>query len=119
MISTGNRGAGLLDLFALVVDERAHFTERSADHDDVADAQRAVLHEHGRDGAAAAVERRFDHDAGRAAVLVGLEIANVGFEQHGIEQTLDAVAGLRGDRNHFDVAAPIDGLQALLRRVAA
>ena len=70
-----NRGSGFLDLFALVVDERADLTVRPADHDDVADAQRAVLHEHGRDGAAAAVERRFDDDAGRAALLVGLEFA--------------------------------------------
>ncbi len=55
MTSTGNRGTGLLDLFALVVDERAHFSERSAGDDDVADAKRAVLHQNGRDGTAAAM----------------------------------------------------------------
>ena len=70
-----NRRSGFLDLFALVVDQRANLAERAADDDDVADAQRAVLHEHGRDRAAAAVERRFDDDAGCAAILVGFEIA--------------------------------------------
>jgi hypothetical protein len=90
----GNRGASLLDLFALVVDERAHLAKRTADDDDVADAQRAVLHQHRRDGTASPresadsittpVARRF---------LFALSSLDVGFEQHGIEQRIDAGAG--------------------------
>ena len=49
----------------------------------------------------------------RAAILVGFEVAEVGFEQHGLEQLVDAVAGARGDGDHFGLAAPLDGLQAL------
>jgi hypothetical protein len=113
-----NRGPGLLHLLALVVDERADLAVRAAHDDDVADAQRAVLHEHGRDRAAALIERRFDDDALRAALLVGFEVAQVGFEQHRFEELIDAFARARGDRNHFGFAAPIDRLQTLLRRAA-
>ncbi len=108
-----NRGAGLLHLLAAIVEQRTDLAVRAADDDDVADAQRAVLHEHGRDRAASAIERRFDDDGGRATILVRLEIENVGFEQHGFEQLIDARAVARGNRNHFDFAAPIDGLQTL------
>src|SRR5581483_2806074 len=68
----GNGRAGLLDLLALVVDECAHLTERAADDDDVADAQRAVLDEHRRDGAAPLVQRGFNNDAGCAPGLIRL-----------------------------------------------
>ena len=101
-------------MFALVVEQRADFAERRPDDDDIADAQRAGLHQHGRDGTAAAVERGLDHDAARAAVRVGLELFEVGFEQHGLEQLVDVVAAARGDRHHLDRAAPLDRLQAFV-----
>ncbi len=113
----GNRGTGLLDLFALVVDQRAHFSERSAGDDDVADAQRAVLHQHRGDRAAAAVQRRFDHDAARAPVLVRAQLTDVGLEQHGVEEAVDAVAGLRGDGHHLDCAGPVDRRKTLLHQL--
>ena len=54
----------------------------------------------------------------RAAVLVGFEVADVGFEQHGFEQRVDALTGACRDRHHLDLAAPVDRLQALLGRAA-
>src|SRR5215468_10125989 len=58
-----NRGACLLDSFALVRNQRAHAPHLGAGHDDVADTQRAALHQHGRDRAASAVQFRLDHGA--------------------------------------------------------
>ena len=66
-----NRRTGFLDLLALVVDERAHFTKGAPSDDDIANAQRAVLHEHRRNRTAPAMQRRLDDDAARAPVLVG------------------------------------------------
>src|SRR6266852_3839008 len=48
-------GACRRKLLALVVVEGAHLAPRIAGHDRVADAKRAALHEHRRDGAAADV----------------------------------------------------------------
>ncbi len=75
MISTGTEGPAFLSLFAFIVDERADFAERSACDDDVADAQRSILHEHGRNRTASPMERGFDYDARCAAITVGFEIA--------------------------------------------
>ena len=97
-------------MLALVVDERTDLAVTRADDDDVADAQRAVLDEDGRNRSASAIERRFDDDTGRAAILVRLEIANVGFEQHRIEKCLDSIARPRRDGDHLGRTAPIDGL---------
>ncbi len=86
-----NRGPGLLHLLSLVVDERAHFTERSTDDDDV--ARRAAF----RSARARSRPRRV-RGRGRdsmttprcAAILVGFEIVDVGFEQDRFEQFVDA-----------------------------
>ena len=62
-----HRRTGLLDGLALIRDQRADAAHFGAGDDDVADPQRAALHQHGRDRAAAAIELGFDHGAfGRA-----------------------------------------------------
>ena len=48
-------GAGLGDRLAAVVEQRADAAVAGAGEDDVADVQRAVLHQHGGDGAEARV----------------------------------------------------------------
>ncbi len=58
----------------------------------VADVQRAVLDEHGRDRAAAFVELRFEHGARRAALRVGLELDDVADEQDHLEQRVDVLS---------------------------
>ena len=108
----GNRRTGFFDLLAFVVHERADLAERATDHDHIADAQRAVLNEHGCHGAAAFVQRGFDDDTGCTTHFVCFEFAQIGFEQDGFEQLIDPVARASGDRHHFDFAAPRDGLQA-------
>ena len=57
------RRAGQLHAVAAVVDERAHLADDRPRDDRVADAQRAVLHEHGGHRAAALVELGFEHGA--------------------------------------------------------
>ena len=62
-----HRRAGLVEILALIGDQRADAAHFGAGDDDVADTQRAALHQHGRDRAAAAIELGFDHGAfGRA-----------------------------------------------------
>ena len=58
-----HRGTGFADRCAGIGDERAHAAPFGAGDDDVAAMQRAALHQHGRDRAAAAVELRLDHGA--------------------------------------------------------
>src|SRR5205085_6983878 len=60
----GPRGRKLL---ALVIVERPHLAPGIARDDRVADAERAALHEHRCDGAAADVESGLDDRAGRLA----------------------------------------------------
>ena len=60
-----HRGPGFLDLLALVVDQRAHPAPGRAGDENVAELQRAALHQNRGHRAAALVELRFDHDARR------------------------------------------------------
>ena len=69
-----HRGAGFLDLLALVVDQRAHAAALGADHESVAPLERAARDEHGRNRAAALVELRLDHRRVGRTVGVGLEL---------------------------------------------
>ncbi len=51
--------------------------------------------------------------------LFALQFAQVGLEQDRFEQLVDAVAGARGDGDHFGGTAPLDGLQALFGELRA
>ena len=59
-----------------VGDECAHAAPLGARHDDVADVQRAALHENGRHRATAAIELGLDHGAFGRTIRIGLEIEN-------------------------------------------
>ena len=52
----------------------------------VADVERAVLHEDRRDRPASLIELRFEHRARGVALGIGLQLADVGDEQHHLEQ---------------------------------
>ncbi len=64
-ISTGVAGPRLVELLAVLVGHRADLAEAGAGEDEVAHAQRAVLHEDAGDRAAAAIEQRLEHRAAR------------------------------------------------------
>ena len=103
--------AGLLDALALVADHRADAADGRAGDDDIALMQGAVLDENGHDRAAALVQPCLDDGAGRGAVRVGAQAEHLGLEGEHLKQLVDAVAGLRGDRNHDRIAAPLLGDQ--------
>ena len=96
--STGVDGPAALQRAAAVVDERADLADDRAGDDRVADVERAILHEHGRDRTAAAIELGFEHGARGGALRVGLEVAEVGDEEHHLEQRVEVLSLLRRDR---------------------
>ena len=52
--------------------------------------QRAALDQHGRDGAAAAIELGLDHDAFGRTVGIGLEVEDFGLQQDGLLELVEA-----------------------------
>ena len=78
-----------LDLRALVVDQRAHATPFGAGDHDVADMERAALHQHGRDRTAAAVELRLDHGAFGGPFRIGLEIEDFSLQADHVQQFVE------------------------------
>jgi hypothetical protein len=68
---------GFLHAVALVVDQRADLAPLLAHDEDVALLQRALLHQHGRNGAAAHVKLRLDHRAlcGRSGLALSSRIS--------------------------------------------
>src|SRR5688572_26844701 len=85
--------AGLLDHLAAVVDQAADAAVTGAGEDRVADVERAVLNEHGRDGAEAGIDARLDHRAAGRRGRVGLELEQRRLVVEDLDQLLDALAG--------------------------
>ena len=83
---------------AALVEQGAHATRVHAADEVVADAERAVLHEHRRDRTLPRIELRLDDRAARAAVGIRLEVENLGLEQNLLEQLWHAGPLLRRDR---------------------
>ena len=81
--------------------------------------QRAALHQHGRDRAAAAIELRLDHGAFGGTLRIGLEVENFGLQRDGLEQLVEI--DLLG-RRHLDVehvAAEQFDLHLVLQQLGA
>ena len=100
------RGQRLLDVVALVVDQRLDLAPGRAGHDRVADAQRALLHDHGRHRAAAGLEVRLEHDAACLALDARRQLLHLGHEHDLLEQVVDPGALQRRDLDRDGVAAP-------------
>ena len=86
--------------------------------DVVADAQRAVLDQHGRHRTAAAIELGFEHRADRAALRVGLVLADFGDEQDHLEQHVEVLFLLRRHFDEHGLAAPVFGHQVEIGELA-
>ena len=113
------RGSGGLDRIAGVGDQRAHAAPFGAGHDEIADTQRAALHQHGRDRSAAAVELGLDHGAFGGALRIGLEVENFGLQADHLEQLVD-VGLLGGGHFHVDhIAAHRFDLDLVLQQIGA
>ena len=100
-----HRRAGLRHVVALVVDQRAHAAPFAAGDHDVADPEGAMLHQHGGDGAAAAVEIGLDHHAFRRAVGVGAQFEDFRLQQDGFLELVQIGLLRRRDLDRQHVAA--------------
>ena len=81
----------------MLVGHRADLAPRGAGEDDVADVQRAVLHQDARHRALAAIEEGLDDGAGRGRFGFGLKLEHLGLERDHLEQLLDAGTRLGRD----------------------
>ena len=83
------RGPRLLQFAAEVVEEGSHFAVHRAGDEEVAFADRSVLHEDMRHRTAPSIQLGLEHRSLRHALRVGLEIADVGHEQNHLEQLIE------------------------------
>ena len=112
-------GQGLVDPLAEMVDHGPHAARLGAREQRVADPERASLHEHGDDGAAAGIEARLDHDSGCLGVGVRLEFLELGHDEQRVEQVVETGAGLGRDVYELGLAAPIGRLEPALGHLGA
>jgi hypothetical protein len=96
-----HRRAGFLDLATLVVDQRADAGELGAGNDDVADPERAALHQHGADRTAAAIELGFDDEALGTPGRIGTLSSSTSACSRMVSSSLSRP--VLGDRRDFDV----------------
>ena len=87
-----------------------------AGDDERADAQRAALHQHGRDRAAAAIEPRLDHRALGVAVGIGDEVEKFGLQSDRFEQLVEVRLLGRGDFDGERFAAEGFDLNVVLQQ---
>ena len=104
---------GFLNHLAAIVEEAADSAVAAARQADIADAQRAVLNQHGGDGAEAFVDAAFDHAATRGSRWVGLEIHDLALQIENFDQFGNALAGGGAGADDFSFAAPFDRDSAL------
>ncbi len=113
-------GRSALAALALVVEQRLHAAVRVAGDDRVADLERAALHEHRRDRAAADVEARLDDRAGRLGVGIGAQALELEIrdEENLLEQRVEVRLRLGGDFRELRVPAPVLRVETFLRELA-
>src|SRR4051794_12309679 len=105
---------------AVLVEHRPDPAVGRAGHDRVADRQRARLHEHRGQRAAALVEAGLDRHAARRLVGVGPQVERrVGGQQDRLEQAVDALPLLGGDVDEHRVAAVLLGHEVVLGQLLA
>ena len=110
---TGMLGPASVDAAVLVerVVHRLDAAVRLAADDDVAHAQRAVLHEHLGDDAAIGFLLCFEAGADGRPVRIGLVFVQLGHGEQRFQQLVDAGALGGAGLHDFDFAAPFAGLQ--------
>ncbi len=101
-----DRGTGGLDGVAGLVEHGPHPAVLAAADDHVAAPQRSGLHQDGGHRAAALVQAGFHDGPAGGAVHRRLEFQHLGLQQDGVEQVVDALAGLGGHLDQHGVAAP-------------
>ena len=103
----------------MVVVHRPHPAPLCAGNDDIADAERAALDQHGRHRAAAPVHLGLDHDAFGGAVRVGGELQQLRLEQDRLLQPVEVELLRRRNLDGEHVAAHLLGHDFVLEQVLA
>ena len=115
----GHRRRGAFHRLAVLVEHGAHAAELVARDDRIAELQRALLDQHRGHGAAALLDGRFDDEAGGEAVGRRRELEHFGLQQDGVEQLVDALAGLGRHLHEHVAAAPFFGDDFVLGELGA
>src|SRR5690606_36029361 len=102
-----NRRTGLLDGLAVLVEHGTHAAVVDADQNHVALTQGTVLNQHGSHRTTALVQTGLDHDTTTRGGRGGLQLENLGLQQNGFEQLVDAGTGFGRNRDEGSVAAPL------------
>src|SRR3954471_6605716 len=111
---------GLLQLVAVLVEQRPDAAVCVAGDQGVPDLQRAALHQHRGDRAATAVQLALDDHTLRVLRGVGPQVQRgVGGEQDRRQHVVDALTGGRGDVDEHRVAAVLLGHQPVLGELLA
>ena len=114
--STGIEGPADSTVSPLSLMQRAHAAPVRAGDDEVADPQRAALHENGGDRPAAAIEPRLDHRALGAALRIGDEVEQFGLQRDRLEQLVEVDLLGRRDLDGQRVAAERLDLHVVLQQ---
>ena len=110
---------GLVQRAAEIVQHRANTAVlRTRDHV-LAALQGALLHQERRHRTAALLQARLDDQTARIAVRARLEIHDLRLQRQHFQQLVDALAGLGRHFAEGRVAAPVFGLHAVIRELAA
>ena len=88
----------------MIIEQSAHTAPGRARNHDVANAQRAALHEDGADRTAATLELGFDDDAFRRAMRIGAKIQNFGLQMDRFQQLVE-IGALQCRNRHFERVA--------------
>src|SRR3989338_6136682 len=114
-----DRRAGFFHRLAVLVEPGADTAEVRTDQDHVALAQGTVLYQYGGNRTATLVQARLDHDATARGRRSGFEFQDLGLQQAGFQQFVDAGTHFRGDRNERCITAPLFRGHAVNRQLAA
>src|SRR3546814_2397032 len=85
-VCSSDLGASRLHILALVVDHRANLAAFSANHEDIADVERAAVDQNGRHGATALVELGLNDRTFGGAVWIGLPFHDLGLKHDFVDQ---------------------------------
>src|SRR6202012_1941325 len=99
--------------------QRTDAAPAGAGDERVSDLKRAAHDQDRHDRAAARVELRLDHGAGRRCVRVGAQLHQLRLCGDRVKQVVKSVAGARGYVDKVDVSTPFDRLQTDLRHLGA
>ena len=111
---------GFLDDLAPVVVQRFHAAPFGAGNENIADFQRTLLDEDGRDRALALLEAGFAINGARAAaVRVGAQVQDFGLQQDGFLELFEAFFRFRRNLDALAVAAHAFGHDFVLQQLLA